>query len=82
MPTTKNELRDCCRNNVPPLVNMHEDQILHVIRLKVEKGPKKQGAHIKFEPQISKQKVLKEEEKESIKDEPMVLEEGVELPSF
>jgi exosome complex exonuclease RRP6 len=60
MPTTINELRDCCRAQTPPAVIKYQDQFLHLIEKQINKKPKesKSAAHlnIKFtQAAVSKQ---------------------------
>ena len=48
LPTTINELRDCCRSQVPPAVMKYQDQLIHLIARQIGKKPKVQqtAAHL------------------------------------
>lgn len=37
LPLTKNELRDSCRAHIPPAVQKYQDDLLALIKMKLEK---------------------------------------------
>jgi hypothetical protein len=37
LPLTKNELRDSCRAHIPPAILKYQDELLHLIKQKLDK---------------------------------------------
>jgi exosome complex exonuclease RRP6 len=65
MPTTVNELRDCCRANMSTLIMKYGDDLIKVIRDKIDRVKGKQiNTHIKFD-EVKRTNKAKEESSSS-----------------